>query len=312
MRVGKKNTQDHTLELPMLIESEPIGRSGFLRSASDTEIDEHVTNSAIPFVKWVGGKRSIIVHLKKRLPQEFNAYHEPFVGGGALFFEIHRRISSAYLSDSNLDLLLGYSVIKREPQKLIARLKRHAQAHCEDYYYKMRSQHCLQDAVEIAARFLYLNRTCYNGLYRVNKKGEFNVPVGDYENPGIVQEENILLCSRALQKNVTIAYKDFSEIQPSTGDFVYFDPPYHPTDESSFTAYSKNDFTEKDQARLAVLAKVLHERGVKVMLSNSNTKLIRHLFRSPVFRIEIVSAPRMVNCKPNGRGAVEEVLITNY
>ena len=302
------------LQLPMLLEPTPGSRARLMGTAqnSDSEKTSSDSAAAVPFVKWVWGKRSIVSQLKSRLPESFNHYYEPFVGGGALFFEIHRSGLSAHLSDSNLDLILTYKAVQKDPKKLLALLRKHAQAHSEDYYYKVRSQHGLADAVESAARFIYLNRTCYNGLFRVNKKGEFNVPVGDYSNPGIVQEDNILACSHALQRNVFVTYKDFTTIEPSCDDFVYFDPPYHPTDETSFTAYSKADFTEKDQIRLAEFAMELHKAGVKVMLSNSNTKFIQNLYRSSVFKIELVSAPRMVNCKPNGRNAVEEVLITNY
>lgn len=275
------------------------------------EIETRIS-AALPFVKWVGGKRSIIQHLRQRLPGQFGDYHEPFVGGGALFFEICTTLRTAHLSDSNLDLILTYKVVQREPEKLLAKLRVHARAHSDTYYYKVRAQHDLADPVASAARFIYLNRTCYNGLFRVNKKGEFNVPVGDYANPAIVQEANILACSQALQEGVTLRYCDFTAIEPARGDLVYFDPPYHPTDDNSFTAYSKLDFTEKDQIRLAEFATELHKGGVKVMLSNSNTKFIRNLYRSSSFTISLVYAPRLVNCKPGGRSPVEEVLITNY
>jgi DNA adenine methylase len=309
-----KKQMDGGLQLPMLLESNGNVGAGTLAApqASHDSDPVLVSDTVVPFVKWVGGKRSIVEHLKRRFPTSIREYYEPFVGGGALFFEMQKRASRSHLSDSNLELMLTYRVVQKDPQALLTRLRKHAKAHYDEYYYKVRSLHALQDPVEIAARFIYLNRTCYNGLYRVNKKGEFNVPVGDYANPGIVQESNILACSRALQANVTLAYRDFISIEPSRDDFVYFDPPYHPTDETSFTAYSKADFTEKDQVRLAEFAKNLHEAGVKVMLSNSNTRFIRDLYRSSIFRVELVNAPRMVNCKPNGRSAVEEVLITNY
>ncbi len=266
---------------------------------------------ALPFVKWVGGKRSIISELVGRLPKTFNNYYEPFVGGGALFFEIADKLKSAYLSDTNIDLVITYNVIKKDLPKLIELIKIHAQNHNESYYYRIRDKHSIQDPIEIAARLIYLNKTCYNGLYRVNKKGEFNVPIGSYTNPTILQEKNLSACNKALQ-SVKIEYQEFDHIKPIKGDFVYFDPPYHPTSETSFTTYSKLDFTEKDHIRLAEFFLKLHKIGVKLMLSNSNTKFIKELYKNNAFKVEIVHAPRFVNCKPKGRKDVQELLITNY
>jgi len=267
------------------------------------------TDRAAPFVKWAGGKRSIVHELVARLPKQYGKYYEPFVGGAALFFELLPR--QAFLSDINFDLVLAYNAIKKDLPKLLEVLRQHSVCHSEEYYYKLRNRHDIEDPIEIVARFLYLNRTCYNGLYRVNRKGEFNVPIGSYANPDVVREKALTACSRALQ-NVTIEYRNFSDIKPIAGDFVYFDPPYHPTNDTSFTKYSKMDFTEKDQVLLAEFATKLHKDGVRVMLSNSNTKFIRDLYKSNIFKTAIVNAPRVVNCKPNGRNAVEEVLIVNY
>lgn len=266
---------------------------------------------ASPFVKWAGGKRNIIPELVKRLPPKFNCYWEPFLGGGALFFEIHSALRSACLSDSNLELMITYNAVKRDPDALLSKLQKHASKHNETYYYRIRKQFNLQDPIDVAARFIYLNKTCYNGLYRVNKKGEFNVPIGSYANPDIVQRNNILLCSVALRK-AQIEYREFDTIEPDDGDFVYFDPPYHPTGPGSFTKYTKLDFSEKDQARLRDFAAKLHKRGVKIMVSNSDTKFIRDLYRARIWRIAVIQAPRMVNCKPDGRGSVQELIITNY
>lgn len=280
-----------------------------------TELDETdaALSVAAPFVKWVGGKRSLMDELMLKVPDVFGKYYEPFIGGGALFFELARRerLAGAYLSDTNLELILAYRIIKKDPAVLIEKLKAHAAKHGDEYYYKIRAKTRLEDAVDIAARFIYLNKTGYNGLYRVNSKGEFNVPVGRYKNPGIVQEENLWACHRAL-KNAQIRYSEFDAITPQRDDFVYFDPPYHPTDEASFTKYSKLDFTEQDQVRLRDFAVKLHKNGVKVMLSNSNTRFIKDLYKSSAFNIAIVQAPRFVNCKANKRSAVDEVLIANY
>ena len=221
------------------------------------------------------------------------------------------RWTEANLSDNNLDLVITYAVVKRNPEALIDRLKAHEKRHDKDYYYKVRAQHDLRDPVEIAARLIYLNKTCYNGLYRVNKRCEFNVPVGSYTNPPIVSEGNIRACSKAL-KLATVEYRQFDQITPARGDFAYFDPPYHPTIDGSFTNYTKLDFTEQDQARLRDFAVKLGKQGVNVMLSNSDTPFIRGLYAGQGFKVDTVQAPRMVNCKPNKRGAVNELVITNY
>lgn len=266
---------------------------------------------ASPFVKWAGGKRNIISELVNRLPPSFATYWEPFAGGGALFFEIHDRLTSAIISDSNLELVITYNAIKHDPESLIAKLEEHARKHNSKYYYRIRNKQSLQDPIDVAARFLYLNKTCYNGLYRVNKKGEFNVPVGSYVNPEIVQRDNIRLCSVALQK-AQIEYREFDAIKPAASDFVYFDPPYHPAGPGAFTKYTKLDFSEKDQARLRDFSLQLHKQSVRIMVSNSDTPFIRDLYSAAMWNIVVVQAPRMVNCKPDGRGAVNELIITNY
>ncbi len=283
--------------------------------AMTAELDEADTLSSVaaPFVKWVGGKRSLMDALMRRVPETFENYYEPFIGGGALFFELARRkrLSGVCLSDTNIDLVFAYKVIKKDPAALIEKLKTHAAKHGNEYYYKIRAKSGLEEAVDIAARFIYLNKTGYNGLYRVNSKGKFNVPIGRYKNPAIVQEDNLWACHRTL-KNAEIRYGNFDAITPQRDDFVYFDPPYHPTDETSFTKYSKLDFTEQDQVRLRDFAVKLHKGGVRVMLSNSDTRFIKDLYKSSVFNIAVVQAPRFVNCKANKRNAVNEVLITNY
>lgn len=304
-----KSEQDLPIQLDMSFshDSERANES----NNEEPQEPEAEAGKASPFVKWAGGKRSIVGELVAAMPTEFRNYYEPFAGGAALFFELHERLMAAYLSDVNLDLIYAYHVIKKDPEQLIQHLSKHAEKHSKPYYYRIRARHALQDPIEIAARFIYLNKTCYNGLYRVNKKGHFNVPMGTYKNPRIVSRDNILACHAALQK-ATISYMPFDKIKPVEGDFVYFDPPYHPTDETSFTSYTKLDFSEHDQVRLRDFALELHKRGVKVMLSNSNSRFIADLYKSKPFRLNIVHAPRFVNCKPNGRSNVEEVLITTY
>ena len=272
---------------------------------------ELLGRKATPFVKWVGGKRAIANELVSRFPETFDRYWEPFVGGGALFFRIHEQISQAFLSDSNLDLMIAFAVVRACPEALTQRLERHAKRHDKTYYYRVRGQHNLKGSVDVAARLIYLNKTCYNGLYRVNRKGEFNVPIGSYENPDIVSAENIALCSVALQK-ATIRFQEFDTIEPGSGDLVYFDPPYHPVNSTSFTNYTKLAFGDQEQERLRDFAMQLHRGGVHVMLSNSDTPLIRDLYRGPVWRIDSVKVPRNINSKGDGRGAVDELVITNY
>jgi DNA adenine methylase len=279
---------------------------------SPPETNSQAEVVAQPFVKWVGGKRSLLNAIKPLLPAQFKNYYEGFVGGGALFFTIGPQAQHCYLSDNNLDLIISYQVIKADPTRLIDRLKLYAASHSKDEFYRVRAIE-YTDPVEVAARFIYLNRTCFNGLYRVNKSGKFNVPLGDYKNPNIVQEENIRACHKLLQ-NTTITYHEYDQIDPMPrgGDLVYLDPPYHPTTDDSFTAYTKENFTEQDQSNLRDFALRLHKAGAYVMLSNSKTKFIADLYSDKAFRLHTVQAPRMVNCKPNQRGAVDEFIITNY
>jgi len=264
--------------------------------------------NATPFLKWVGGKRSIITELTSRIPKKFNNYYEPFVGGGALFFTLQPNLKKAYLSDMNRELVVCYKSIKQNPEKLISLLEKHATLHNKTYFYQIRETND-SGMLNIAARMIYLNRTCYNGLYRVNRSGQFNAPIGNYKNPNIVQKNNIWACHQALQ-NSEIKKQDFAKINPQKGDFVYFDPPYHPLDANSFTSYTGNDFTAKDQVRLWEFILKLNQKGVFFMLSNSDTPFIRTMYRD--FNVQTVLAPRNVNCKGNKRSAVKELLITNY
>jgi len=294
-----------------------------VRAARQLALNGEIINKDVngknpcPFVKWAGGKRFLLEELKKNLPEELRSkdlysgdYYEPFVGGGALFFGIHKQLKKAYLSDINRDLIFTYKAIQENPDELIELLKIHSRQNNKKYYLSIRELDP-KIPVEIAARFIYLNKTCYNGLYRVNRQGKFNVPYGTYVNPNIVDEKNILACHEAL-KRAKVEYKDFKSIKPKKGDFVYFDPPYHPTVDN-FTEYTKLSFTEKDQDDLKEFAKTLYKRGVKVMLSNSDSDYIHSIYRkNKFFRIQIVRAPRFVNCKADGRNLVQEVLITSY
>lgn len=270
---------------------------------------DSATVRAKPFVKWVGGKRRVVKELTERIPKKINNYYEPFVGGGALFYEMVGNVKSSNLSDLNADLIVSYEIIKSKPLELIEALKIHKNNHNKEYYYKIRDLQNIEDPVQNAARFIYLLATCYNGLYRVNQNNKFNTPIGSYVNPNILDEDNIKANNLLLQ-NVEIKYQDFSKINPSEGDFVYFDPPYHPTDSQSFTKYVKNGFTEKDQERLRDFALSLVKKNVNIMISNSDTAFVNDLYKKH-FKIEKVAAPRMVNCKSDKRNPVMELLITN-
>lgn len=266
-----------------------------------------------PFIKWAGGKRQLLQELVRRVPRDFKRYHEPFVGGGALFFELCPK--SAYLIDSNAELINAYQVVKSKVLALIQDLKRHRyETH---YYYSVRALDRLDsfsdcDDISRASRFVYLNKTCFNGLYRVNSKGHFNVPFGRYANPKILDKENLLACSAAL-KDVEISHGSFLLVENvvRTGDFIYFDPPYVPLGPTSnFTGYTEGGFGKQDQVILAELCHRLDKRNIKFMLSNSCSDLVLDLYGS--FNISIVKASRAINSDAKKRGDVEEVIVTNY
>ena len=264
---------------------------------------------AAPFVKWVGGKRALMPQLTARLPQRFNAYHEPFVGGGAVFFALQPRV--AVLADDNAELINAYTVVRDEAERLIRHLRTHRAE--EGYYYDLRAQDPRQlDAIERASRLIYLNRTCFNGLYRVNSRGGFNVPFGRYKNPNICNEVGIRAASAAL-RGADLRNDSYEHVLEAArrGDFVYFDPPYHPVSATAnFTSYTAGAFTADDQRKLAGVFRTLASRGCKVMLSNSDTPLIHELYDD--FHVEIVAAPRLVNRDASKRGPVNEVLVRNY
>ena len=260
---------------------------------------------ATPFVKWVGGKRGIFSDIIKYVPSQYNHYYEPFVGGGALFFGMNHK--KTFLSDTNQELITTYSVIKKNTDELLEKLKEHKKNHCETYFYKIRANQFPKHSVEIAARFIYLNKTCYNGLYRVNKKGEFNSPIGRYKNPNICDCENILNCKSHLnESNVTIQCQSFEKITPCKGDFVYFDPPYHQT----YSGYSSDIFDESYQRKLRDVCDKLNKDGVFFTLSNSNTEFIQNLYAE--YHINEIAAPRFINCKSNNRKNGKEVIVTNH
>lgn len=262
-----------------------------------------------PILKWAGGKTRLMPELLARLPERWDAYYEPFVGGGALFFRTGP--SQARISDLNYELVNVYTVTRDRVNALIAALK--GLEYNRDTYYGMRALDPeTLDPVARAARMIYLNRTCFNGLYRVNRRGQFNVPMGRYRDPVICQTDRLLQASARLQQTDILhaGYAD-AVADATEGDFVYFDPPYQPlTSTANFTSYTAGAFDEDDQAVLAKTFTELGERGVRCMLSNSDTPLIRDLYSE--HHIDQVMAPRAISRKASGRAAVAEVIVRNY
>ncbi len=266
-----------------------------------------VEKRAKPFLKWAGGKTQLLPEIYKRFPANFNRYHEPFVGGGAVFFGL--RPNKCTLSDVNADLINTYTTIRDDVDGLIRVLKEHRAE--EEYYYQMRQLKVanLNDA-EAAARIIYLNRTCFNGLYRVNRKGEFNVPFGKSSNPTICNSDNLYRVSERLQ-GVNLKCESVFNItrRVRRNDLVYFDPPYDPLSKtSSFTSYAKGGFGDEEQIRLAELFTRLANRGVHVVLSNSDTPFIRKLYKG--FKVGKVYARRAINSRADRRGPVGEVIVS--
>jgi DNA adenine methylase len=293
---------------------------------------------AKPFLKWAGGKSQLLAEIGHRLPEELDtgeidAYVEPFVGGGAVFFYIaqkYKSIKHFYLLDINGDLVGCYNAVKRNIESLIAELKSLqrrffalGESEQEQFYFDIRkrfnSEKLSGFETKTAAKLIFLNKTCYNGLYRVNRKNEFNVPFGHYKNPTICDAENLLAVSEVLRK-VQILCSDFEDSDKyiDKRTFVYLDPPYRPiSPTASFTSYSKDDFSEKDQIRLAEFCKRVHRKGARFLLSNSDPKNEDprdHFFDDQYngFKSDTVKAIRAINCIGAGRGAINELIITNY
>jgi len=269
------------------------------------------------FVKWAGGKSQLIEQFSPYFPKKINRYIEPFVGSGAVFLHVMKNYKpkEAIISDVNEELINAYIVIRDDVERLIVELKQHKEYHQlngKTYFLEIRKVDVDKlPPLEKAARFIYLNKTCFNGLYRVNSSGKFNVPMGSYKNPDIVQEDRLREVSKILQ-NVKISVMSFEKITAlaKKGDFIYLDPPYYPLKKGSFTTYTKDVFLEKEQEKLAEVYKLLDKKGCLVMESNSETDFIKKLY--PKFKINIVKAKRMINCDGSKRGEINEYVITNY
>lgn len=273
-----------------------------------------------PVLKWAGGKRQLMPQILKYIPKKFGRYYEPFVGGGALFFELQN--SKSTINDFNTELILTYKSIRDNLDQLVQLLKQHEQNNSSEYYYEIREwdRNGIIDNknnVERAARFIYLNKTGFNGLFRVNSQNQMNTPYGRYKNPAIVNAEILTAVSEFLNDSkVEILNGDFEEAVKNVkrGDFVYFDPPYAPLvdDKKSFVGYTLNGFDAKEQERLRDLFKALTNKGVKAMLSNSSVPYIHDIYSEYKDTTIVVPAKRSINSRSSGRGKVDEVLIMNY
>lgn len=311
---------------------------------SNSETNPEISGTAKPFLKWAGGKGQLLNAFLKYYPDELktksiNHYYEPFVGGGAVFFDIAQRfdIQTAFLYDVNEELILTYRVVQKDVFKLIDYLEHYKKQYLKlddykktEFFYKLRQNfnqqrlkidhtHYSESWILRAAQIIFMNKTCFNGLFRFNLKGEFNVPMGRYKNPKILDEQNLINTSKLLEI-AEIKKADFSEVENDLGgnSFVYFDPPYRPISKtSSFTSYSKNKFEDAEQLKLAELFQRLHDKGVKQMLSNSDPKnynaednFFDDLYEN--FQIFRIPAKRMINSNAAKRNAINEIIVTNY
>jgi DNA adenine methylase len=267
-------------------------------------------------VKWAGGKKQLLEQFEPLFPKTIVDYYEPFVGGGTVAFfllKTHPEIEKIYLSDINEELITTYNVVKTRLPELISKLEDYKSQHDKEFYYKIRSEDVKKlTPVQVAARFIYLNRTCFNGLYRVNSKGQFNVPMGSYKNPTICHKSDLEEISKLLKKDDVKVAQFYDVIKSAKkGDFVYFDPPYYPLNKGkSFTTYTKDKFLEKEQERLSEVFKELDKRGCKVMLSNSDTDFVKKLYKG--YNVYLVRANRMINSDSTKRGPINEIVVTNY
>lgn len=284
-----------------------------MNSDSNAAEQQGKTSNCRPFVKWVGGKGQLLNILIENLPTDMATYYEPFLGGGALFFALQPKL--AVLSDINSDLIEAFSCVQQFPEELISDLSAHK--YDEDYFYSLRNidrtpYFTSLSPVQRTSRLIYLNKACYNGLYRVNSKGQFNTPFGRYSNPTICDSENLRSCSVAL-KNTSLLCDTFKESTHTAraGDFIYLDPPYLPINATSnFTGYVAGGFSLADQEELAEYCSELNSRNIKFLLSNSDTETTRALYKN--FNISSVKALRAVNSKAAKRGPVSELLVKNY
>jgi DNA adenine methylase len=271
-----------------------------------------------PFLKWAGGKRQLLPELRKYISQDYGTYFEPFLGAGAVLFDLQP--AKALINDVNPELINCYNTIKEHPQALLDLTREHQSRNCQDYYYEIRSRDrnlILESMsnIERAARIIYLNKTCYNGLFRVNRQGQFNVPYGNHKNPTIADDEIIWAISNYLnQTQITITNSDFADALQTAdcGDFIYLDPPYDPVSDTSFTGYGMTGFGKEQQHRLRNVCDDLTSRGCQVLISNSATDFINQLYGDQnLYAIAEVQANRSINSVGSARGKIGEVIICN-
>ena len=285
-------------------------------TAFQTKIGQESIPLARPFLKWVGGKRRVLPEIFKDIPELFSHYYEPFLGGGALFFHMRSHgllmDNQITISDANLRLIRTYRAVRDNVEGLIERLKVYKSRHSKEFFYDLRAVDIdsKRSDVEVGAWMIYLNKTAFNGLYRVNKKNKFNAPFGRYENPKICDTENLRACHRALQGvEIKHAYFDHMRKRIRSKDFVYFDPPYVPVSAtSSFTSYTDGGFGSLEQKLLRDFAQEIKKKGAYVTLSNSDHPFVRELYRG--FRVRSIKVGRAINSKASARGKVGEGLIS--
>jgi len=279
------------------------------------------TNAPKPFLKWAGGKTQLLSQLQPLFPRQFSGYHEPFVGSAAVYLhlynlgqsgELKASLKRVSLTDSNEELINCYCAVRDDVEAVIGLLTDHKQNHNRRYYYAVRAEEpSAQSNVERAARLIYLNKTCYNGLYRVNRKGQFNVPMGRYKSPGIFDPDELRAASRALD-GVSLEVADFRDVlkRARKGDFIYFDPPYYPVSKTAnFTSYTEYPFGKFEHESLALVARALDEKGCRIMLNNSWTDFTRRLYFG--FKRVELQAIRSINSKAGKRGKISEMVVIN-
>lgn len=290
-----------------------LAEAGYSKIPKSLKAPFRATPNAVPFLKWAGGKSQLLNRFNHLFPKQFNRYFEPFLGGGAVFFRLAAAYTNlqAVLSDANAELINCYRMVAEDLDTVMELLSKHRND--KHYFYKIRAVDVSKmSPAARAARLIYLNKTCFNGLYRVNSKGQFNVPFGRYKNPRILDASNLGAARRALaHTDVICAPFEHVLMRARQGDFVYFDPPYHPLSiTASFTGYTKGSFNFDDQKKLAEVFRALSKRGCYLMLSNSDTMEIRELYKD--FRLETVLATRAINCVAEKRGRISELLVLNY
>lgn len=270
------------------------------------------------FLKWAGGKRRVLPLIEKFFPKKIERYFEPFLGGGSVFFYVKQKYNPSYctISDTNLDLIKTYIHVRDEPKKLIKYLSKFKKHHSKEFYYSVRNKFNNKKikGVNRSAAFIYLNKTCFNGLYRVNRKNKFNVPFGQLKNPSIFNDELIYAASRILNDRVEIKCQDYQNITKKVkrGDFVYLDPCYDPLNKTSFANYTPERFSVQDRGKLHSFIEDLRKNNIKIVLSNNDIPQVRKLYPTSLYQVKEIIAPRFIGSKTNYRGNITELVISTH